>query len=683
MEAVHKTAKPVSKHSINNSMLAPRSPLLQSIHIHPNIKQTVSLLSRSRSRPPPALIAHSLKDDIIAPPTAPPPPSNTQPSEKSLRLWRNAQAVCFDIDCTVTVNDGLDLLAEFMGVGDEVKEITTSAMNGTVSLEDALNARLEVINPTPTDIQAFLRAHPPETRLVPGAKDLIKALQSRGIAVYLISGGFRELSLPIAAALDIPPKNLFANRMNWQMNEDTGTIDKLAGFDEREVTGHQFGKPKAIKKLRDANPYRCIVMIGDGITDLEAVQAVQGGADLFIGFGGVVKRDAVMRGADWFVDDFNILKSSLKRYTVAMVGSGAWACAAVKLVAQNTLRCDPGDTFTDTVTMWVYEEEVDGKPLTSIINEMHENVKYLPGHHLGDNVVATPSLISAVQDADIIIFCVPHQFVGGIVRQMAGSVKRDAIAISLTKGLRMRPDGPQLISDVIRKELGIDCSVLMGANIAEDIARGELSEATIGYNILENALLFQDLFETETFYTTLIPDVPGAEMCGTLKNVVALAAGFVDGLGLGPNTKAAIMRAGLGEMMRLALALYTGVRRETFLESCGVADLIASCYGGRNRLVAKVFAERKAQGLPASFEDLEHELLHGQKLQGVMTADEVYEILKRNGWELSFPLFTTVHRIIHGQLPPTAILNYKQSAAIEIVVSESESSFEQDEDNGV
>lgn len=87
----------------------------------------------------------------------------------------------------------------------------------------------------------------------------------------------------------------------------------------------------------------------------------------------------------------------------------------------------------------------------------------------------------------------------------------------------------------------------------------------------------------------------GAEMAGTLKNVVALAAGFVDGLGLGPNSKAAVMRAGLDEMRRLACALYPSARDATFLESCGVADLIATCFGGRNRAVADRWAAERVK----------------------------------------------------------------------------------------
>lgn len=108
--------------------------------------------------------------------------------------------------------------------------------------------------------------------------------------------------------------------------------------------------------------------------------------------------------------------------------------------------------------------------------------------------------------------------------------------------MRVRSDGPQLISQMVSKYLNIDCSVLMGANIATDIGKEELSECVIGYSDLEHAKVLQKLFQTKYFMVHLSPDVAGAEMCGTLKNVVALAAGMVDGLGLGPNSKATILR---------------------------------------------------------------------------------------------------------------------------------------------
>jgi glycerol-3-phosphate dehydrogenase (NAD+) len=130
-----------------------------------------------------------------------------------LHLWRNAQAVCFDVDCTVAAADSLDLLAEHLGIG-------AAAVNGSTSPEEALALRLKGINCTPRDVKDFLDKHPAEARLVPGAAELISALQARGVAVFLISaGGFRELCLPIARALGVPAKHVFANRMKWQASE--------------------------------------------------------------------------------------------------------------------------------------------------------------------------------------------------------------------------------------------------------------------------------------------------------------------------------------------------------------------------------------------------------------------------------------------------------------------------------
>ncbi|GBF87939.1 glycerol-3-phosphate dehydrogenase [Raphidocelis subcapitata] len=600
-----------------------------------------------------------------------------EPTERVLKLWRSANAVCFDVDCTLTVNDSLDLLAEFMGVGGEVAAVTSRAMDGSMNLEAALEERLRIIDCTPKDIKAFIKAHPPESRLVPGAKALIAALQARGVAVYLVSGGFREMTLPIARYLGVPPDNVYANRMNWQWDDDTGEPTRLVGFDNSEPTAHNQGKPQAIARIRRGRPYNTIVMIGDGITDLEAVQ-VSGGADLFVGFGGVVRRPAVEAGADWYVFDYKVLLDSLKRYKVAMVGSGAWACAAAHMVAQNCAGDDPADEFADEVRMWVYEEDCEGRKLTDVINEAHENPKYLPGVSLGPNLVADPELLSTVADADVIIFCAPHQFMRGICKQLIGKIKPDAVAVSLTKGMRVRREGPQLISEMVSKYLGIDCSVLMGANIATAIGREELSEAVIGYSVRDNALLLRKLFQTRYFRVSLLADVAGAEMCGTLKNIVALAAGFIDGVGLGPNSKATVMRQGLMEMRAFAKALYPNVRDETFFEPCGVADLIATCYGGRNRLVAEEFARGMLDGRPRSFEALEADLLKGQKLQGVLTSNEVQEILVARGWETDYPLFTTVNRIVTGRNPPTDITNFMEVGKI----AEATETVEVDE-NGV
>jgi len=576
-------------------------------------------------------------------------PRNPRPDPRVMALWRGAHAVCFDIDCTVAKDDSLDALAAFLGKGDEVRQWTNRAMDGGVDLETALEERMRLIDPTPAQVADFLRAHPAGQRLNPGIRRLVRALQQRGVAVYLISGGFRELALPVARELGVAPDCVFANRMLFTADDETGLPTRFAGFDAREPTCRRGGKPEVIESLRALHPYENVVMVGDGITDLEA--ATEGAADCFVGYGGTVLRPEIAQRADWLVYSFDELFSELARHRVAFVGSGAWACAAAKLAGENSRR---SDLFEDQVAMWVYEEEVEGRPLAELINERKENVKYLPGVPL-EGVRCTSSLAEAVEGATAIVVCAPHEFVHGIMNQLQGRVASDAIAISLTKGMRIRPEGPQLISELVRRKLGVDCSVLMGANIASEIGAGQLSEGTIGYKVLSNALVFKQLFQTDAFNITMVPDVEGAEMCGTLKNVVALAAGFSDGLGMGSNTKAAIIRQGLAEMRRLSKKMFLCVRDETFLESCGVADLVASCYGGRNRRVAEAFARA---GGEKSMEALAGELLGGQKLQGALTANEVHQVLESNGWTDDFPLFTTVWKIVNGLADVQSITSF-------------------------
>jgi len=291
--------------------------------------------------------------------------------------------------------------------------------------------------------------------------------------------------------------------------------------------------------------------------------------------------------------------------------------------------------------------------LTEVMNEKHENVKYLPGVDIGENIIACPDLIETVKDADIICICTPHQFVHRICVQMQGKVKPSAIALSLTKGMRIRAEGPQLVSAMVRSKLGIDCSVLMGPNIAEEVAAEKLCEATIGYRVVESARVLQKLFERPHFQVACVPDVEGCEIYGTLKNIVALSAGFVDGLGCGANTKAVIMRVGLSEMQRFAKALYPSVRDETLMEACGMADLIATCFGGRNRRVAEAFTKEQGK---RSFTELEADLLNGQKLQGVLTSDEVQSVLVARGWIQQYPLFAVVNDIVNRRGTPDAIL---------------------------
>ncbi|KAM6154771.1 glycerol-3-phosphate dehydrogenase [NAD(+)], cytoplasmic isoform 1-T1 [Erethizon dorsatum] len=306
---------------------------------------------------------------------------------------------------------------------------------------------------------------------------------------------------------------------------------------------------------------------------------------------------------------------------VCIVGSGNWGSAIAKIVGGNAAQLAH---FDPRVTMWVFEEDVGGRKLTEIINTQHENVKYLPGHKLPPNV-----------------------FIGKICDQLKGHLKANTIGISLIKGVDEGPDGLKLISEVIGERLGIPMSVLMGANIASEVADEKFCETTIGCKDPAQGQLLKDLMQTSNFRITVVQEVDTVEICGALKNIVAVGAGFCDGLGFGDNTKAAVIRLGLMEMITFAKLFCRGpVSSATFLESCGVADLITTCYGGRNRKVAEAFARTGK-----SIEQLEKEMLNGQKLQGPQTARELHSILQNKGLVDKFPLFMAVYKVCYEGQP--------------------------------
>ena len=342
--------------------------------------------------------------------------------------------------------------------------------------------------------------------------------------------------------------------------------------------------------------------------------------------------------------------STAGKEKIAMIGSGNFGSALVRILGRNAL--DKPETFDPKVSMYVHEEMIDGKPLTQIINETNENVKYLKGAKFTPNVVAEPSLEKAVEGATMVCFCLPHQFLKPLMPAIKASVAPGAKALSAIKGIDFDDKAIVLISDIIRKELAADCSVLMGANVANDMASDQFCETTIGYKNDANGILFQKAFDCPSLKVGIVKDTVGVELCGALKNIVAIGAGYVDGLGYGGNTKAAIMRIGLLEMKKFCNMFYSDIDDDTFLESCGVADLITTCYGGRNRKCAEAFAKA---GKKKSLDEIEAELLGGQKLQGTLTAKEVNHVLKMKGLEHEFPFFTAVYKISYEDTPLEAI----------------------------
>uniref|UniRef100_A0A5K3EYJ1 Glycerol-3-phosphate dehydrogenase [NAD(+)] n=1 Tax=Mesocestoides corti TaxID=53468 RepID=A0A5K3EYJ1_MESCO len=354
------------------------------------------------------------------------------------------------------------------------------------------------------------------------------------------------------------------------------------------------------------------------------------------------------------------------RRRVSIIGSGNWGSTIAKIVGQNVLQFEnfedevPGIAyylfFFNKVRMWVFEEIVNDRKLTEIINSQHENVKYLPGITLPPNVVAMPDVVTCTQDVDVLLFVLPHQFLSKVCQSMKPHLKPGCYGCSLIKGLVESPGvGVSLLTDMIRENLEIPCAVLMGANLASEVAKEMFCEATVGSLDRARGMELKELFQTPYFRISVISDEVGAELCGALKNIVSIGAGLTEGLGYGENTKAAVIRLGFMEMKKFIFEFFgdRGPQESTFLESCGVADLITTCYGGRNRKIGFALATTEK-----SVEDLEAELLGGQSAQGVLTASEVSSMLQDRGLEDQFPIFTVVHKICQRKERAGSFIEY-------------------------
>lgn len=345
--------------------------------------------------------------------------------------------------------------------------------------------------------------------------------------------------------------------------------------------------------------------------------------------------------------------------------------------------------------MWVFEEVIDvdttndgdgeqqheqhqKQKLTDIINTRHENVKYLPGIALPANVVAVPDLFEACKDATLLIFVLPHQFLPKLLPTIRQASHPSCRGVSLIKGIDFceKTGQPILISQGISEAMGnnFPCGVLMGANVAQEVAEGQMCESTLASKFGPGPAdeLTRCLFDSPPhFRVNHITDICGAEVCGALKNVIALGAGFVDGVGLGSNTKAALLRVGLREMAKFCHMFFEGVCDTTFTESCGMADLITTCYGGRNRKCAEAFARERyhnssSQPDPSSSSSrgsceelwtrIESELLNGQKLQGTITAKDAYKLLSSRNVLDQFPLIQIIYEISYEGKPVESVI---------------------------
>ena len=298
---------------------------------------------------------------------------------------------------------------------------------------------------------------------------------------------------------------------------------------------------------------------------------------------------------------------------VVVIGAGAWGTAFSSVLASRG----------HDVTLLGRDPEQ-----MRAIAETGRNPRYLPDTDLG-GIDATTIAEAPLDDAGLIVVAVPSAAFAEVVAALPG----DAPVLSLTKGLD--PISGARLSTVVH---GHQVAVLSGPNFAEEVAEGLPAAAVIASEDHELALQLQDAINSLAFRVYVNDDLIGVELCAAAKNVIALAAGGVDGLGLGDNPKAALITRGLAEMARLGEA--AGGRPETFAGLAGMGDLMVTCWSrqGRNRRAGEMIARG------ASPEEAAAEL---GTVEGLTTAPVLRELSFRLGIEL--PITDGVCRVLDGE----------------------------------
>ena len=312
--------------------------------------------------------------------------------------------------------------------------------------------------------------------------------------------------------------------------------------------------------------------------------------------------------------------------TSVVVGAGAWGTALADLIARGG----------QPAVLWAREEDV-----VADVNAHHLNTRFLNGVTLSPALTATTDLASAVSAAETITFVAPSHVLRAVVRSAAHAVRRDAVLIVATKGIER--ESFALMTDIVAEELpGRAVVALSGPSFAAEVARLQPTAVVAASRDVEAALRAQQLFSSREFRVYTQRDVTGVELGGALKNVMAVATGVLDGLGLGFNPRAALITRGLAEMTRLGVAL--GAEARTFAGLAGMGDLVLTCTGSlsRNRTVGVEIG----QGRPIE------DVLHARETvaEGVITTQSAHALALSRGVEM--PIVSAMHRILFEAMPP-------------------------------
>ncbi len=314
---------------------------------------------------------------------------------------------------------------------------------------------------------------------------------------------------------------------------------------------------------------------------------------------------------------------------IGVIGGGSWGTALADLLGKKNHAVD----------LWVYEPEVRTQ-----IQDHRENRMFLPGVTLSDNIRPTSDLTRAVAGKALVLVVVPSHVMRTTARQWGQSLSADTVVVTASKGIEndtlLTMNG---VLQAVVPTLGADrTGVLSGPSFAREVA-GEIPTAvTAASRHPETAAFIQRAFATPFFRVYTMDDVVGVELGGAVKNVIALAAGVIDGLNLGHNTRAALITRGQTEIRRLGIRM--GARPRTFTGLAGIGDLILTCTSDQSR--NHTVGQRIGRG-----EKLADILADMQMVaEGVKTARSVYQLSRQ--LDVDMPICQTVYRVLYDGLPP-------------------------------
>lgn len=314
---------------------------------------------------------------------------------------------------------------------------------------------------------------------------------------------------------------------------------------------------------------------------------------------------------------------------IGVVGAGSWGTALANLLADKGYGVD----------LWVFEPEVCEQ-----IRTHRENRIFLPGTSLSENLRPSNDLAVASENKDLLLIVVPSHFMRQVGGQLEGRINPGTVVVSASKGIENKTHLTMsgVLGEVVPSLPKEQLAVLSGPSFAKEVARKAPTVVTVACRDLGVAGWVQEVFATPYFRVYTNTDVIGVELGGAVKNVVALAAGVIDGLGLGLNTRAALITRGLTELQRLGARL--GADPRTLAGIAGVGDLILTCTGtlSRNHTVGKKLGE-----------GMKLEAILGEMrmvAEGVKTAKSVYNLSRK--LEVEMPICREVYRILYEGVEP-------------------------------